>query len=41
MEPENRHRAQRVKNYALLFILLGVMAMFYTITIVRIGGAGS
>ena len=33
-----QHRRQRGKNVALLLVLLGLVALFYAITIVRVGG---
>ena len=33
------HRRQRYKNLALLLVLLGLVALFYAITIVRLGGS--
>jgi hypothetical protein len=35
---DDRHRQQRAKNWALLVVLVGLVALFYVITIVRIGG---
>jgi hypothetical protein len=33
------HRKRRARNIALLAVLLGLVALFYAITIVRVGGA--
>ncbi len=33
------HRRQRSKNLALLTVLLGLVVLFYFLTIVRMGGA--
>lgn len=33
-----RHTQQSRKNYALLCVLLGLMALFYVITIVKVAG---
>ncbi|MGE0151215.1 MAG: hypothetical protein AB7R90_01260 [Reyranellaceae bacterium] len=35
-----RHRQQRVKNWAMLIFLLGLVALFFVLSIVRMGGAG-
>ena len=35
-----RHRQQRGKNRALLAVLLGLVALFYVITLIRMGGTG-
>ena len=34
-----QHRRKRRKNIALLAVLLGMVALFYVITVVRMGGA--
>jgi hypothetical protein len=34
-----QHRRKRGKNIALLAVLLGMVALFYVITLVRMGGA--
>lgn len=34
-----RHRRQRKRNIALLAVLLGLVALFYVMSIVRMGGA--
>ena len=34
-----RHRQQRVKNIAVLLLLLAMVALFYVLSIVRIGGS--
>ena len=34
-----RHRKQRVKNFALLIALLGFCVLVYLVTLVRLGGA--
>jgi hypothetical protein len=34
-----RHRQQRARNRALLAVLLALVALFYAITIVRMGGS--
>jgi len=34
----SRERAIRARNRALLVVLLGLVALFYALTIVRIGG---
>jgi hypothetical protein len=36
-----QHRRKSGKNFALLVVLLGLVALFFVITIVRMGGAGS
>ena len=36
--PTERHKRQWSKNLALLAILAGLVALFYAITIVRMGG---
>ena len=36
-----RHRQQRVKNWVMLALLLGVVGLFFVLSIVRMGGAGS
>ncbi len=36
-----QHRRQRGKNLALLAVLGGLVVLFYFVTIVRMGGAGS
>ncbi len=36
-----RHRQQRVKNWAMLALLLGLVGLFFLLSIVRMGGAGS
>ncbi len=33
-----RHRRQRTRNIALLAVLLGLVALFYVMSIVRMGG---
>ena len=33
------HRRKRGKNIALLLVLFGMVALFYVITVVRMGGA--
>jgi hypothetical protein len=33
-----RHRQQRAKNIALLLVLIGLVVLFYLITIVKRGG---
>jgi len=33
------HTRKRAKNIALLVVLLGMVALFYAITVVRMGGA--
>lgn len=33
------HRRKRGKNFALLAVLFGMAALFYIITVVRMGGA--
>ena len=35
------HRQQRVKNWAMFAILVGLVALFFVLSIVRMGGAGS
>jgi hypothetical protein len=35
---ENKNRRLRSKNLALLAVLLGMVLLFYVITIVRMGG---
>jgi hypothetical protein len=35
-----RHRQQRVKNWAMFIILIGLVALFFVLSIVRMGGAG-
>ena len=34
----DRHRRQRGKNLFMLFVLLGVAAVFFGLTLVRMGG---
>ena len=36
----DRHRQQRGKNLFMFFVLLGVAAIFFGLTIVRMGGKG-
>jgi len=36
----DRHRRQRSKNLFMFFVLLGVAAIFFGLTIVRMGGKG-
>ena len=36
--PTQRHKLQWGKNIALLAVLFGLVALFYLITIVRMGG---
>ena len=36
-----RHRQQRVKNWAMFAILIGLVGLFFVLSIVRMGGAGS
>ncbi len=36
---DDRQRQQRAKNWTLLVVLVGLVVLFYVITIVRIGGA--
>jgi len=39
MDPEGaRHQTIRARNRALVAILVGLVALFYVITIVRMGG---
>ncbi len=39
-EPRSElHRKQRVKNYVLFAVLLGLIVLIYMITLVRLGGA--
>lgn len=33
-----RHRRRRARNFALLAVLLGLVALFYVMSIVRMGG---
>lgn len=33
------HKKQRAKNFALLAILLAMMAVFFAITVIRLGSA--
>ena len=35
------HKRRRGRNFALLAVLVGLVVMFYAMTIVRMGGAGS
>ncbi len=35
MPLSKRHKEQQKKNYTLLFIILGVMALFFVITLIR------
>jgi len=35
-----RHRRQRGKNLAVLALLVGMVVLFYLLSIVRMGGAG-
>jgi hypothetical protein len=34
-----RHRRQRVKNWAMFAILIGLVGLFFVLSIVRMGGA--
>lgn len=34
------HRRQRGKNIAVMLLLVGMVALFYVLTIVRMGGSG-
>jgi hypothetical protein len=34
------HRRQRAKNYAVLIVLLALVALFYVVAIVRMQGGG-
>ena len=36
----DRHRQQRSKNLLMFFVLLGMAAIFFGLTIVRMGGKG-
>ena len=36
---DDRSRRLRARNLALLFVLLGLVALFYALTIVRMGGS--
>ncbi len=36
--PQQRQRTIRARNRALLWVLLGLVALFYGLAIVRIGG---
>jgi len=36
-QPDGRRRVIRARNRALLFVLLGLVALFYALTIVRMG----
>jgi hypothetical protein len=36
----DRHRQQRSKNLVMFFVLLGMAAIFFGLTIVRMGGKG-
>ena len=36
-EYSERHRQRRGKNYALLFLLLGLVVVFYVVFLVRAG----
>lgn len=36
-----RHRQQRIKNWAMLALLLSLVVLFFVLSIVRMGGAGS
>ena len=36
----DRHRQQRSKNLFMFFVLLGMAAIFFGLTIVRMGGKG-
>ncbi len=37
---EERRRTIRVRNRALVAVLVGLVALFYAITIVKMGGSG-
>jgi hypothetical protein len=37
-QPDGRRRLIRSRNRALLLVLLGLVALFYALTIVRMGG---
>ena len=39
-QTEEQRRRQRSRNIALAAVLLGLVALFYVITMVRIGGSG-
>lgn len=39
MPISNLHRRKKSKNLALLLVLLGLMALFYTLTLLKMGGA--
>jgi hypothetical protein len=38
-DPEHRRRLRR-RNLALAGVLLGLVALFYVITVIKVGGAG-
>jgi hypothetical protein len=37
---QERHRTIRMRNRALVVVLVGLVALFYAITIVKMGGSG-
>jgi hypothetical protein len=37
-EPQRRERTMRARNRALVVVLVALVALFYAITIVRMGG---
>ena len=42
LQPKGRsqmHRRQRSKNIAVMLVLVGMVALFYVLTIVRMGGS--
>lgn len=40
-QSDEERRRQRSRNIALAAVLIGLVALFYVITMVRIGGAGA
>lgn len=37
-DPSERHRRRRGKNLALLAVLVGLVVLFYLVTLVKFGG---
>ncbi len=42
-DPANtpRHRQQRVKNWVVMLLLLAMVALFFVVSLVRLGGAAA
>ncbi len=39
MPPSEQHKRQKVKNYTVLAIIFAMMALFFVISIIRVGGS--